>query len=225
MPAATSQNASEPTGAAQPTAIITTTLAAAADRGERWATVDGSRCYPCCEIRCDGCGQALEESLVFAPQAISPALAPAPADEGSSDADASAASAAAAEGSPLASPLYCHKCFPSHLGPPCRGCGLPAPRKAALVAVDAWWHKGCMRCSEDSCRVPLGERYWQHERRPYCAEHFAARTAEPCGRCGEPVAAGLRALGRAWHEGCLRCDLTGVSLSDGTAYMQVRDGR
>ena len=40
---------------------------------------------------------------------------------------------------------------------------------------------------------------------------------------GEAVDGGLRALGRVWHDGCLRCEVSGAVLREGTFY--VHEGR
>jgi hypothetical protein len=44
-----------------------------------------------------------------------------------------------------------------------------------------------------------------------------------CEGCGEAVDGGLRALGRVWHDGCLRCEVSGAVLREGTFY--VHEGR
>ena len=46
-------------------------------------------------------------------------------------------------------------------------------------------------------------------------------TADLAG--GEAVDGGLRALGRVWHDGCLRCEVSGAVLREGTFY--VHEGR
>lgn len=184
-------------------AVASSMLAEAAARGEKWVHVAGREAQPAKEFTCAGCEKPIPGPLAYAPSL------------------ASATGTLATEAD--AKELYCDACRQTHLGPLCRGCGLPAPRKIALIAADAWWHRGCLRCTEPSCRMLLGDQYWVHERRPYCAEHHAALTAEPCATCGMPVGEGLRALGQAWHEGCLQCATSGAKLDEGTIY--IHQGR
>ena len=88
-------------------------------------------------------------------------------------------------------------------GPCCAGCGHPAPHAEAVLALNTWWHRHCLRCAEPTCRVTLTDEYhvWQDE--PYCRHHFLKQAAEVCAACGEPVDGGLRALGRIWHDICI----------------------
>ena len=70
--------------------------------------------------------------------------------------------------------LYCQKCYPHNLGPPCRKCNKPAPRKNAVLAADSWWHRECFNCA--ACGVGLGDEYHVHEG---AAESSTLRAAEP----------------------------------------------
>lgn len=65
----------------------------------------------------------------------------------------------------------------------------------------------------------LGERYFAHEGEPYCRAHYLEFSGEPCGACGLVVDGGLRALGRMWHEGCLRCAESDEPLEPGSAFL------
>ena len=38
--------------------------------------------------------------------------------------------------------LFCESCRGTHLGPPCRGCGLPAPRAMLPASPFGWWSHG-----------------------------------------------------------------------------------
>lgn len=119
--------------------------------------------------------------------------------------------------------LFCESCRGTHLGPPCRGCGLPAPRADALVALDAHWHRACLKCAEPGCGAALGETYFEWAGEPRCHAHYVQHAAPRCEGCGEAVDGGLRALGRVWHDGCLRCEVSGAVLREGTFY--VHEGR
>ena len=119
--------------------------------------------------------------------------------------------------------LFCESCRCTHLGPPCRGCGLPAPRADALVALDAHWHRACLKCAEPGCGAALGETYFEWAGEPRCHAHYVQHAAPRCEGCGEAVDGGLRALGRVWHDGCLRCEVSGAVLREGTFY--VHEGR
>ena len=84
-----------------------------------------------------------------------------------------------------------------------------------MVAANGWWHRKCFRCSHKGCGLPLGEHYYMHESKVFCLEHYQLRTSEACAGCGKPVGHGLRALGRVWHEGCLKCDVSGAPITLG----------
>ena len=116
-------------------------------------------------------------------------------------------------------PLYCDNCRPTHLGPPCRACGLAAPRTSAVLAGDCWFHHSCLRCSEPGCALALGDFYYDHRGKPYCAEHHTKYTAERCAKCDGAVGRGVSALGRAWHNECFTCSISGAALGAGTFYL------
>jgi hypothetical protein len=116
-------------------------------------------------------------------------------------------------------PLYCSSCRRAHLGPPCRACGLPAPRSKSVLAGDSWWHRGCLKCSEPGCILPLGQMYYEHKGKPYCAEHHMRLTAASCAQCGGPVSRGVSALGRSWHHECFTCSVSGVPLGPGAFFL------
>ena len=65
----------------------------------------------------------------------------------------------------------------------------------------------------------LGERYFVHEDAPYCRAHYLDIAGERCAKCNLVVDGGLRALGRVWHEECLRCAESDRPLAVGTAYL------
>ena len=88
------------------------------------------------------CAKPLGSGVAFAATAT-----PNQAGASGSAAAATAAAAAAAEGGRL----YCDECLPLRLGPACRRCGKPTPRADAVVALDAVWHRHCMRCEEPGC--------------------------------------------------------------------------
>lgn len=113
--------------------------------------------------------------------------------------------------------LYCHKCLPHNLGPPCRKCNQPAPRKNAVLAADSWWHRDCFNCA--ACGVGLGDEYHVHEGALLCAEHYLRRTARTCARCDQYVSGGVSALGKLWHDECLVCAHSGALIGRGQFYL------
>ena len=125
------------------------------------------------------------------------------------------ASATPAEEAGDGQKLFCRACRDERLGPPCRGCGLPAPRSSSVLAGNSVWHADCFRCAEPGCG-PLGLEYHEHDGELLCTEHFVLRNAPPCARCEGPVAGGgVSALGRAWHRECFVCSDSGKPLGVG----------
>lgn len=163
-------------------------------------TLDGGA--PGAVVPCSECGRNLEPPLAFAPL-----TAPILADgETMADADVQEQSS-----------TYCGECRASVLGPACQGCGQPTPRADGIVALDAHWHRHCLRCSR--CQSLLGERYFAHAGAPFCRAHYLEVAGERCAACDHVVDGGLRALGRLWHEGCLKCTESGVPLGSGDAFL------
>lgn len=174
-------------------------FAEAASRGEELFCVPGHAPGTRSEFLCIGCGRDLADA------ALAFESSPAPAD------------------SEAHQQLYCSSCRPSHLGPPCRACGLPAPRRSSVLAGDSWWHRECLQCFEPGCSLPLGEMYYEHKGKPYCAEHHTLRTASRCAKCEGPVGRGVSALGRAWHHECFTCSISGAPLGPGSFF--IHDGK
>lgn len=96
---------------------------------------------------------------------------------------------------------------------------MPTSRADSIVAIDAHWHRRCLRCAHSTCGALLGERYFVHEDAVLCRSHYLEAAGEHCAKCGLIVDGGLRALGRMWHEGCLRCTETDAPLDPGEAYL------
>ena len=181
-----------------------------AQKGERVISLDGSRARP--PLACDGCGKTLEPPVVFCPLVASDDNLLPPGSDGGMVMDDDGGARADDQ-------HFCCECRSTLLGPPCRGCGKPTSRADGVLAGDAHWHKQCLRCSHVTCQALLGERYFVHEDRIFCREHYLARAAEHCAGCGGVVDGGLRALGRAWHEGCLRCAVSDEPLVVGEAFL------
>lgn len=170
-------------------------------------SLDGSRALA--PLACDGCGRMLEPPSVFAPLTpVEEGLWP----PGTSNADTSLDRDADTK-------CYCAECRSSLLGPACQGCDLPTSRANSVIAADRHWHKQCLRCSNATCRALLGECYFVHSGSLYCREHYLECVGERCAACGLIVDGGLRALGRAWHEGCLRCADSDEPLAAGEAFL------
>lgn len=189
----------------------------------RMLSVNDGELVPAASLKCSGCSRQLNAAdAFFRPMQLrgTAAGAPAAAPAGAPAADAAPTDAAAA---PTAK-IFCSGCRDSHLGPLCRGCGKPAPRKDAIVAADAWWHKRCLRCSHPGCGLALGEQYYLFESNVCCLEHYLQRTSEPCGACGMPVGSGISALGRSWHHGCLKCVVSGKPITLGGDEEAVLEG-
>ena len=174
-----------------------------AQRGERVVCIDGGSAVE--PIPCSGCGRSLEPPLAFAPLS----------------------SRASETGSPMQTveeeetevPRFCSECRASLLGPSCAGCGEPTSRTDGIIALDRHWHRQCLRCSNDGCRALLGERYFAHADAPYCRTHYLELAGERCAKCALVVDGGVRALGRVWHEDCLRCEETDMPLGVGEAFL------
>lgn len=165
----------------------------AAKKGERLVSIDGGPAQP--PIACSGCGCSLDPPLAYAALGLD--------NEQYNDDDET----------------FCGECRAMLLGPPCMACKLPVSRADGLLALEGHWHRMCLRCSHESCRALLGERHFAHEGKPYCRVHYLERAGEKCAKCGVIVDGGVRALGRAWHEECLRCAESDEQLGPGTAYL------
>ena len=174
----------------------------AAVRDEELVSVAGGVAKPRASTKCVACSKLISGPVAYAVAAPPPppGVATAPAD----DADA---------------PLYCESCRTSKLGPLCRGCGKPAPRSEAVVALNSHYHRACLRCDEPDCGKRLPEEYYEWQGGLRCREHYLAHAAERCAKCEKPVDGGLRALGRAWHEECLTCKVSGDVLGEGSFYL------
>ena len=168
----------------------------AASREERVASVAGGPVVKRSELTCVNCGRAIGGNVAFAPT--------------SGNHDASAADE---------TQLFCDTCHPVRLGPTCRGCGKPAPRDEAVVALDCHWHRACLRCEEPGCNKQLPDEYYEWKGELRCREHYVQVGADRCAKCGEPVDGGLRALGQVWHDECLTCKVTGETLGEGEFYV------
>jgi len=183
-----------------------------AQKGERVLSLDGSCAVA--PLACDGCGRTLEPPLAFAPRPYSNESLLPPGVDDDEGVDENNSGLLNDDDQ-----RYCTECRSSLLGPACQGCGQPTARADSVLAADAHWHKQCLRCSHQSCRALLGERYFAHEGSLFCREHYLEQAAERCAACDLVVDGGLRALGRAWHEGCLRCGESDVPLTAGEAFM------
>jgi hypothetical protein len=166
----------------------------AARNGKRCMSIDGGRAQP--PVKCSGCNKDLEPPRAFA-AAVSLEDADAEDDEHK----------------------FCVDCRGALLGPPCAGCAKPVRRADGLIALERHWHRSCLRCAHGSCGALLGERHFAHEGLPYCRTHYLELAGEHCAKCGLVVDGGLRALGRVWHDECLRCAETDAPLAPGTAYL------
>ena len=168
-------------------------------------------CPPSAPLSCAECGRTLEATTVFAPldgKGDGQVLDPPPGVEAGKE-----------RALPFERILYCSECRSAHLGPACHSCGRATSCADSIIALDHHWHKECFRCSHESCQALLGERYFAHEGQPFCRTHFLERAGERCAACNGIVDGGLRALGRAWHEGCLRCAESDQPLIEGSAFL------
>jgi len=184
-----------------------TLLKEAADRGEHWVSVQDRGSRPQRDLICSGCAKVIEPSAAFETRRKARPDKENDGHVGRADSD----------------DLFCEDCRSTLLGPACRACGEPTARKDAIVALDSYYHRDHFACSEVGCGKLIAGAYFVHDGAAYCRDHFLERAAERCARCGDPVDGGLRALGQAWHEGCLQCEFTGEALGTGpdapTAYL------
>ena len=146
---------------AEAEAALSAAFVAAAAREERVASVAGGAVVGAEQLACVCCGKAIINSgVAFAPSVARSAAASLPGAKGR--ATSTAASEESATGGHLSSThLYCETCHPLRLGPACRGCGKPTPKAEAVVALDAVWHRGCMRCEEPGCGKRLADGYFE----------------------------------------------------------------
>ena len=159
-------------------------LSAAAERGELWVSVQELGVCPQEELVCAGCCKVILPSAAFESR-----------------------SRAQEDKENGLDTLFCEDCRATVLGPACRACGKPTARGDSIVALDSYYHRDHFVCSEDGCGRLIAGAYFVHEGVPFCHEHYLERAAERCGACNLPVDGGLRALGQAWHEGCLKCEV------------------
>ena len=126
-----------------PTDPVQQAFVHAARKGERLVSIDGGAAAP--PVACCGCGRSLEPPLAFAPLMGGGA----PGSGRGLDDDTGSTSAGATDDAQH----YCGDCRAAFLGPPCAGCGQPVSRADGLLALDAHWHRGCLRCSHEPCRA------------------------------------------------------------------------
>ena len=157
---------------AEAEAALNAAFVAAAAREERVASVAGGAVVGAEHVACVSCGKTIGTGVAFAPSAV----AKQPGAKG-----CASSTAAAEEGR-----LYCEACHPLRLGPACRGCGQPTPKADAVVALDAVWHRGCMRCEEPGCGRRLADGYFEWQGGLRCRQHFLQHGAEHCARCDTP---------------------------------------
>ena len=171
---------------AEAEAALSAAFVAAAAREERVASVAGGAVVSAEQLACVSCGKAIINSgVAFAPSVAPSAAASLPGAKGR--ATSTAASEEGETGGHLSSThLYCETCHPLRLGPACRGCGKPTPKAEAVVALDAVWHRGCMRCEEPGCGKRLADGYFEWQGGLRCREHFLQHGAEQCARCATP---------------------------------------
>ncbi len=178
-------------------------FAAAAARGERVVALDGGPALPASGCKCIGCGAELQPPRAY----LAVRGDTTPVVDGAKRVSADA--------------LYCESCRGARLGPPCAACRAPTSRADGIVALNRIWHRRCLRCSHRECAEagPLGVEYYEHGGSAYCRTHYLELSAEKCAGCGCAVDGGLRALGRVWHEGCLRCQVSNEPLAPGECYL------
>jgi hypothetical protein len=58
-------------------------------------------------------------------------------------------------------------------------------------------------------------KYFEHENKAYCEEHFYALSSEKCAQCGRGIKEQelVRVQGKVYHSGCLSCHFCGISLT------------
>ncbi len=57
-----------------------------------------------------------------------------------------------------------------------------------VSCLDGQWHPRCFVCADPSCRRPFsGGNFFEHDRRPYCEEHYHALRGSLCAGCGKPI--------------------------------------
>ena len=177
-------------------------LSAAAERGELWVSVQELGVCPQEELVCAGCCKVILPSAAFESR-----------------------SRAQEDKENGLDTLFCEDCRATVLGPACRACGKPTARGDSIVALDSYYHRDHFVCSEDGCGRLIAGAYFVHEGVPFCHEHYLERAAERCGACNLPVDGGLRALGQAWHEGCLKCEVRRRPITLDTAQCQSPYGQ
>ena len=158
---------------AEAEAALSAAFAAAAAREERVASVAGGAVVSADHLSCVSCGKTIGAGVAFAPSAV--------VQQHGAKGGAPSSTAAAEEGH-----LFCEACHPLRLGPACRGCGKPTPKADAVVALDAVWHRSCMRCEEPGCGKRLADGYFEWQGGLRCRQHFLQQGAEHCARCGTP---------------------------------------
>ena len=164
---------------AEAEAALSAAFAAAAAREERVASVAGGAVVSADGLACVSCGKTIGTGVAFAPSAA----AKQPGAKG-----CASSTAAAEEGAEEGAHLYCETCLPLRLGPACSSCGKPTPKAEAVVALDAVWHRSCMRCEEPGCGRRLADGYFEWQGGLRCREHFMQQGAEHCARCHTPCA-------------------------------------
>lgn len=169
-------------------------LAAGAERGELWLSVENRGEFPQDDVLCSNCGNVVGPPSAF--EALDDEIL-----HGSTQ------------------NLFCEDCGMKCLGPACKSCHAPTTKEDAVIALDAYYHRDHFICSANSCDKRIADAYFIHEGMAFCQEHFLERAAERCGKCDLPVDGGLRALGQSWHEGCLRCEVSDSTLH--TPHLQL----
>jgi len=116
---------------------------------------------------------------------------------------------------------YCfkHYCIAQNLW--CSACNNLIDTEEIIHAVgDKVWHPNCFVCA--TCRRPFGAtNYWEHNGKPYCAEHFSSAAGIICAKCNRPIEpheTEVQAVGKNWHESCFTCMTCQLSLTRNPFY-------
>jgi len=109
--------------------------------------------------------------------------------------------------------FYCPNDYSEQFCHTCSACGEKISEGTVVRALDTYFHQHHFVCA--TCKQPFKDgKYYEHEGKPYCAEHYSLMQLEICDACGKPIpiSALTRLSNKNYHANCLQCCHCGESL-------------
>eukprot|EP00808_Paulinella_micropora_P008647 g53428.t1 len=121
------------------------------------------------------------------------------------------------------SSFFCEACYYKNFNPKCGRCG-EIIKGQYISALGKSWHPDHFVCTD--CGKPFeGNQFHKHDNQPFCEEHFNAKFAENCDKCGKRIDGQVfEALDKKYHLECFVCSEGDHQIGEGVNF-HVHEGR